>query len=118
VFHPHLKPKKFANLAKKKEGFQTLESNEHRRAFTFAKEEETKIANTGIKSSERLEMVEKILASLLGQILGQGQGSSKTQLFLSEHKNNTIHYGSLFNQPNTSKINESGSKTKQIRISK
>jgi hypothetical protein len=54
----------------------------------------------GIKNSERLEMVEKMLASLLGQ----GQGSSKTQLFLSEPKNNTIHYGSLFNQPNTSKI--------------
>jgi hypothetical protein len=58
VVHPHLKLKKFIFATKKKEGFKILESNEQRRAFTFVKEEEGKVASTGTKG-ERLERVEK-----------------------------------------------------------
>jgi hypothetical protein len=103
VFHPHLKPKKITDLTKKKGGFKILESNENRRAFTSTKAEEMKIPGTEIKSGKRLERVEKY-QPLLGQISGQGQGSFQTQLFLSKPKNNAIHYGSLFDQANTSKI--------------
>jgi hypothetical protein len=54
---------------KKKEGFKTLEPSEQRRAFASVKGEEAKDANTQMKG-ERLDQVEKILASLLGQMTG------------------------------------------------
>jgi hypothetical protein len=69
VLHRHLKPKKFIELAKKKEGFKTLEPNEQRRAFASVKGEEAKDANTETKG-DRLDQVEKMLASLLGQMTG------------------------------------------------
>jgi gag-polypeptide of LTR copia-type len=58
VLHPHLKPRKFIELAKKKEGFKTLEPSEQRRAFASVKGEEAKDANTETKG-ERLDRVEK-----------------------------------------------------------
>jgi hypothetical protein len=64
VLHPHLKPKKFTDSVKKREGSRTLEFKDEKRAFASSKEEE--INGSHVNSDARLERVEKMLASLLG----------------------------------------------------
>jgi hypothetical protein len=70
VLHPHLKPKKFIDSAKKREGSRTLEFKDEKRAFVSSKEEEMK--GSDVNNDARLERVEKMLESLLGQISGEG----------------------------------------------
>jgi hypothetical protein len=57
VLHPHLKPKKFTDSAKKREGSRTLELKDEKMAFASSKEEEIK--GSHVNSDARLERVEK-----------------------------------------------------------
>jgi hypothetical protein len=114
VLDPHVKPRKFIDSVKKKEGFKTLDSNDQRRAFASTKGEEAKVASTGTKG-ERLERVEKMLASLLGQMTGQSL--SKPQNFISKPKNDKLNC-ELPSETQISKVRSENEQTMQTRMLK
>ena len=88
----------------------TTEPKDEKKAFLSVKEEETKGVNK--KTSDRLDRIEEMLTSLLGQKLSQGL--IKTQHCLSHPTNNTIGSSNQSNQPISFKMSNVGSRLEII----